>query len=46
MFRFNAEKFLNLTCVVIGSICIGASLGPLVGVGVFIVAFGLLPTNV
>jgi hypothetical protein len=46
MFRFNPEKFLNLVCVAGGASLIGAALGPLVGWGVFIIAFGLLPTNV
>lgn len=46
MFRLNATKVLNLICVAAGATMIGAALGPLVGGGVFLVAFGLLPTNV
>lgn len=43
----NPVKLINFICVIIGSALIGWGVGSLaVGIGVFIVGFALLPTNV
>lgn len=43
--KLNPVKTMNAVCVVAGSILIGYGTSVVVGVGVFLVAFSLLPSD-